>query len=224
MVNNNAASLQDFRNFHGMVCNPAAAGRCINEFSGATSIFMPSDYTRPTNEADGGCLNSFRSFDISKILNRVSYYALVLFSFTGLTSLLGCTKFLIGREEQGEISVEEGNIVAESNPELVIDSSVFEYIIKKQAQQQQFEDDLVTSSCNHQFFIKRRFEYDFGGMLTVMMIHLGCVGDEGKTHLVEVYRVKNALLRSVLRYIVLPFEHFLQARNEKGKSSREQTL
>ena len=241
----NKASVKDFSHFHGMLCRPSTAQRCIDEFVGATILFMPLDYNnkkhqtniqsdnKPTKHSPASSsLSHFRTWDASHILTTTSYYGLVLLSFTGLSTLLRQTRFLVGRQEtpatDNSLSSEnqpskilDGKIVAESNPNLVIEESVFDYIIaqeqvnKDPAQQSTLtakHQSAINTSTSEQFYIKRRFEYDFGGLLSVMMIHLGQTGtdSEHKTHLVEVYEIKNAVIRALWSRLVTPFGSLLQ--------------
>ena len=195
-----AASLQDFVNFHGMLCRPSTARHCVNEFRGGTVLFMPNDYgtVSPTTT---NLESRIRSYDCSLSLTTSSYYALVLVTFTGLMTCLGLTKFLVGREKRETIASSNRRVTAESNPDLVIQPGVFDYIAKAQG----------LSSATTNFFVKRRFEYNFGGLLSVMMIHLGhelkessdvVSSGDSQTHLVEVYRIQPTILRFVYRPIL----------------------
>ncbi|KAL7581306.1 hypothetical protein ACA910_006071 [Epithemia clementina (nom. ined.)] len=218
------ATLQDFVNFHGMLCRPSTAQRCIDEFHSGTVLFMPNDYNRMlqqnhlilnnnnyTNKSAAPPLslaNVFAPYDFTLTLTTSSYYALVLVTFTGLLTWLGLTKFLVGREKVEPIidsssSSLSRRVVAESNPHLVIEPCVLDYI--------RIEQNIPSTS---NFFVKRQFEYNFGGMLLVMMIHLGVILNDGSsdtsdaaaaaaaatTHLVEVYRIQPTIVRVLYRY------------------------
>lgn len=151
------ASLEDYTNFHGMLCHPATATRCIGSFTGSI-FFAPSDDTRNLERYD--CTGG--------ILSLCSYYLLVLMSFTGLSTLLRQTEFRTAREysTSNEVTTE---IVSEHDSMLVAEPHVLDYC-KEQTK----------SSSLH---LKRRFEYNFGLVgLSVMMLHLEC--DKKLLHLV----------------------------------------
>jgi len=170
-------SLEDFRNFHGMLCGPITARRCIQAFANSTVLFMPHDYES---------VPSLQIYDSSRpAMNLVSYYGLVLISFTGLWTLLGRTKFLVGREENRKaISTP---LAAETNPDLVVHPRVVDYLQNMNPR-------------STEFALERRFEYDFTGLLSVVMLHISC--NQGKLHLVEVYKVHHAGVGAVLRPII----------------------
>ena len=171
------ASLEDFRNFHGMLCSPATAQRCIQAFSDSTVLFMPHDYEDTP---------SLVAYDSSRpAMNLASYYGLVLVSLTGLWTLLGRTKFLIGREENQKALATP--LSAETNPELVVQPKVLDYLRAR-------------NPDSTEFTLKRSFEYDFTGLLSVIMLHISC--NQGKLHLVEVYKIDHAVLGAVIRPIV----------------------
>ena len=73
------ATLQDFVHFHGMLCHPATAARCIRAFDNGSVLFMPQNYTF-ASLADYDCAGG--------TLTLWSYYALVLVSLTGLWIVL----------------------------------------------------------------------------------------------------------------------------------------
>lgn len=80
------ASLEDFSNFHSMVCNPNASQRCINAFESV--VFMPRFYKKI----------GIAYFDFTRVLNLFTYYWLVWISFTGISTLLGLTKTICTTE------------------------------------------------------------------------------------------------------------------------------
>ena len=245
-----SASLTDFVNFHGMLCKPSTAFRCINEFRGGTVLFLPNEYnsrcgksqttlvttsavtTSPSATDNRTVLSAqqqeiLNSYDCSVSLTVASYYVLVLVSFTGLLTLLGRTKFLVGRCEKPEkvVTSSSPRIVSESDPRLVIEPFVLDYILQQQQKQQRPNTATTAGGSSSSdkvpsFVIKRRFEYDFGGFCSVMMIHLGLQEEEGednlrhgsggKTHLVEVYQIHPEILRVVFRHIFSFMNRFLQ--------------
>lgn len=162
------ATLTDYTNFHGMMCRPSMAQRCIDSFSG-TILFMPTD-TCPTDIARYDCGNG--------ILNLWSYYLLVIFSLTGLSTLFKQTKFLVAETVplQQVNLIDDETIVSKHNSVLKVDQNILNYVVNQ------------TNSSSLQ--LQRKFEYHFGGLVpvSVMMLHFVC--NKGLLHLVEVYQVE----------------------------------
>ena len=102
---------------------------------------------------------------------------LVLISLTGLSTMLKFTKFKCSKENINKPV--DGPIASISDKELVADESVWAYI-REQSQTQ----DLI---------LQRRFEFEFFGGLSIVMLHLTC--QKNLLHMVEIYRVKNKVLR-----------------------------
>mmetsp|Transcript_28281 Transcript_28281/g.44114 ORF Transcript_28281/g.44114 Transcript_28281/m.44114 type:complete len:152 (+) Transcript_28281:749-1204(+) len=90
-------SLTDYTNFHGMLIRPRKAQACIQSFKGCI-LFMPSDYGRDSATFP---LQDWSPFEV-RSLNLWSYFALVFFSLTGLSTLLNFTKTLDARESDLE--------------------------------------------------------------------------------------------------------------------------
>lgn len=168
-----SASLDDYRNFHGMKCHPSTAQRCINSFNG-TILFMPEhcNFSDPKSIARYDCSDG--------ILNLWSYYLLVLISFTGFSTLCGQTKFLVAEEhvplQQQQFFDVKDIVVSSYNPRLKVDQNVLNYVMKQ------------TESSSLK--LARRFEYHFGGIVPVSVIMLHFVCNKGLLHLVEVYQVE----------------------------------
>lgn len=168
-------SLQDYTHFHGMLCRPSTARRCLQSFDGRV-LFMPVGYQPPLARFDysrpvlvgNWSMNPFTTF---------TYYVLVWISLTGLSTLLKRTKFLQAQETNEAIDG-SSSITAEHCSDLRLDPSVLEYL---------------GNSCT----LRRRFEYDFKiPRLQVTMLH---IEQRGKLSLVEIYRCENWLLRWILR-------------------------
>jgi predicted esterase len=86
---NTGATLSDFRNFHGMLISPSRATLCIDQFAGGKVLFMPG----------GTPAKHYRKYlFLGKFITRFNYYAMTLYSFTMLSSLLSCTQFLAAEE------------------------------------------------------------------------------------------------------------------------------
>jgi len=115
------ATLKEFHAFHSMVCNPLSAQKCIEAFTNGTHgqeqekqgvnyrsesgrnssgsgggggciLFMPSSYRQISSRSDQ--LKEINLHDATGSLNIISYYALVVVSLTGLSTLLGLTDFI----------------------------------------------------------------------------------------------------------------------------------
>ena len=80
------ASMKEFINFHGMLISPSSASRCVSSIDGVV-LFMPTNYR------DRG----IAAFDVT-YLNTLTYYLLVIFSLTGLSTALRLTDFLEAAE------------------------------------------------------------------------------------------------------------------------------
>ena len=201
-------TLDEYVHFHGMLCSPDTAKRCVDSFDG-TILFMPHTYSPAT----------LPSFDCTRpILTVWSYYVLVLFSLTGLSTLLGRTKFLAAHDysvtnaeqQQQQQQVSNGVVdtdlslrirpsttcvISEHDDSLVADPSVWSYVLHQ--------------SGSRALRLVRRFEYEFGfGGLSVVMLHLRCNLD--KLHLVEVYRWKSALARRLFGWFSAVSHHVLR--------------
>jgi hypothetical protein len=190
MLNHNAAqntraTLEDYIHFHGMLCNPGTAARCIQSFDGSV-LFMPKAAADAANLQ--AC--SLQKYEFSSgRLTLLSYYLLVLVSWTGFLTVIGRTKSLIGREEdvnlplpdlvQAEIAGQRHNLM------LGLDRN------RLLVHVQSIRPDTT------ELFIKRRFEYEFGNIVSVVMLHLVC--DQGRLHLFEIYHMHNPLLRYIVK-------------------------
>ena len=90
-----------FSAFHGMLCGPAIAARCVDSFNG-TILFMPSTY-----EPDKFRNHRERLPHEVKSLTLLKYYALVLFSLTGLCSMLRQTETLDANEDAAALAASD---------------------------------------------------------------------------------------------------------------------
>ncbi|GAX27749.1 hypothetical protein FisN_13Hh151 [Fistulifera solaris] len=168
-----------------MLCQPATAAKCIRSFDGSI-LFMPKAVADAANLQ--AC--SLQKYEFSSgRLTLLSYYLLVLVSWTGFLTLIGRTKFLIGREEDGNLPLPD-RVQAEKagkrhNLDLGLDRN------RLLAHVQSVRPDTT------ELFIKRRFEYEFGNIVSVVMLHLVC--DQGRLHLFEIYHMHNPLLRYIVK-------------------------
>lgn len=71
--------MQDYIDFHGMLCVPSVASKCIDSFNGKI-LFMPRDYK--SKGIDRYCYSR---------ISLIDYYTLVVYSLTGLSTLLNMT-------------------------------------------------------------------------------------------------------------------------------------
>ena len=170
-------TLNEFTAFHGMVCNPMSAKRCIDYFNGGALFASQTDYEK----------DDLETFDYTRTpirLNLFSYYALVVFSCTGLLSLLGHTRAPTIQEENAILKVNEtgrDEVAIHSNSlhnipgakALIIPRKTLRYISERS-----------NSAPSQEILFMRRFEFEFGSLLSVIMCHLEC---NGKRFLVEVY-------------------------------------
>jgi hypothetical protein len=153
-------------------------------------------------------------------LTIMKYYLLVLFSLTGPCTLLGQTQVLRAVDGLNETLPQQtiDSVVVRSTATkdlLSIPCNVLDYIRRQSVNLDKVNDQVVTSSTNSLppnggddnnnnliVVLKRRFEFDFGGYLSVMMLHLVC--SRGRMHLVEVYRfqTEKSLLGRVVSLVL----------------------
>jgi hypothetical protein len=149
----NMASMNEFINFHGMLTSPSSAMRCVSSINGVI-LFMPSNYK------DRG----ISAYQVTN-LSTITYYLLVIFSFTGLSTKLQMTEFLESTED-----LDKGL----NSPEVTDDIIAF---ISEQS-------DIPATELK----VIRRFSYNFTlPGLKVKMFHLSDCRPNGKLHLVEIY-------------------------------------
>ena len=145
---------KEFTTFHGMLCNPMSANRCIKAFNG-TILFMPSNYKE----------KGIATYHTTN-LNLVTYYLLVLWSLTGLSTLLRMTHFIETKED-----LKNGLI----SPEITED--IVTYINQESGSDQ-----------GNQLTVIRRYAFYFRLCgVRVKMFHLQSSDKADKLHLVEIY-------------------------------------
>jgi hypothetical protein len=180
-------SLKDYTNFHGMLCSVGTARRCIQSFNGVAIFADQSIYNDDNTDLSTVDYNKKGALLGLSVLN---YYLLVLFSLTGACTLLGQTEFLESRDGLSEqFHLEQKDVTVRSKKiqnQLCMPSKVLEYIRASSAGGT--ENNLADPAASNMVVLKRRFEYNFGGCISVMMLHFEC--SRGKTHLVEVYRIE----------------------------------
>lgn len=169
-------TMEEYTNFHGMVCSYKTAQRCIQSFEHGNILFLPSHYTKET----------LPNYDCSApgMTTPFSYFLLVILSFTGLSTLLGLTTFRIAEEYNDEDNDDKKDkqsavISSNYNSKLRVEPYVLEY-----CQQQTGASSLR---------LKRRFEYHFHLIsIEVVMLHFQCNLD--RLHLIEIYHVNNPII------------------------------
>lgn len=142
-----APSIKDYTRFHGMLIGSRSAKRCIDSFTGKV-IFMPSCYSRTDDFRLIGS-DTISPWEVEG-LNLATYYALVAFSLTGLSTLLGLTQTIDARESD-DLSATSGDLLptlkSHASPRLEVDNAVLEYLVQG--------DD----GCSAR--LVRRFEFNF---------------------------------------------------------------
>lgn len=181
------ASLTEYERFHGMLVGPGSAQRCIESFNGRI-LFMPSSYSR---DADSFPAKGRSPWEPST-LNLFTYYLLVLFSLTGLSTLLGQTSVLDARALSSDSDSDglerQRQLCSAETPRLVVDQIALDYLVAPGS----------SRPLAHAVQLKRRFEYNFKlAGVRVVMLHFISLGPDGTPvfdaagneilHLVEVY-------------------------------------
>eukprot|EP00751_Fragilariopsis_kerguelensis_P008354 CAMPEP_0170801190 /NCGR_PEP_ID=MMETSP0733-20121128/28372_1 /TAXON_ID=186038 /ORGANISM="Fragilariopsis kerguelensis, Strain L26-C5" /LENGTH=318 /DNA_ID=CAMNT_0011153823 /DNA_START=173 /DNA_END=1129 /DNA_ORIENTATION=+ len=88
-------SLNEYQAFHGMLCRPKTAQRCIESFAKGVGLFTDQEtYDRYNNNSDYHHLGNYDFNRTAFPLTVWTYYALVICSLTGLCSLLRITNYL----------------------------------------------------------------------------------------------------------------------------------
>ena len=97
-----APSLDEYKSFHGMLCRPKTAKRCIEIFNNGVALFADQKEYEYDDD-DINHLNHLSNFDFNNNtaelgsglpFNIWTYYLLVVLSLTGLCSLLRITQCL----------------------------------------------------------------------------------------------------------------------------------
>lgn len=94
-----ALGASPYHRFHGMLCGPAVAAQCISAFDG-TIVFMPATYRPEDFAAAVREERTLMPYEV-QALTLLKYYLLVLWSMTGLCSLLRQTQTVDASELVG---------------------------------------------------------------------------------------------------------------------------
>ena len=221
------ASVQDFIAFHGMFCLPSTARRCVDSFVGGGGggggvILFADAQTYKSNDKEQLISGDFSHKRRGRYfgLNVFNYYLLVLCSGTGLSSLLGWTKLTLQQttsDEPHQVIISPSNshtttIASKTHPQLQVTPLCLNYLLEEtrihdRKGNKKEEDD-------PKLVLKERFEYEFGGILEVMMLHFICVRS-GKRHLVEVYEWKSPVIQYIVSKVFAAV-HALEVRVRGG--------
>jgi hypothetical protein len=201
-------SIEDYTRFHAMLCGASASSRCLNSFDG-TILFGSHEYYSSGKE--------LATFDYSRTrfgLNLITYYILVVFSLTGLSTLLGRTHLRRQRQES-KIFIsgdESADIKSEAHKELRVPPHVIDYILEQSRLSGQ-----KSSSEVPELKLTQRFEFEFADdFCSVLMLHFRC--SYGKKHLVEVYKLKTSLSQKLSNYVWWIIERFNPVRMKRPRT------
>jgi len=226
-------TLQDYTAFHGMLCLPDVAQRCIQSFEDGVSLFASQqdydDFTRGKKK--------IADFDFNIILfpfNIWTYYLLTLLSLTMFSSLFSCTKVIETTErihgfdaggkdrprkpgirfKKGDNKHFESSVTTRKGP-LRLPPEALDHIIDRSAvlgplpvdngikYQTNSIEGMSNENTTPEIVLLRKFEFDFGGFLSVMMLHFVCTN--GRMHLVEIFRYDTGTIIGLLgRILILP--------------------
>ena len=156
-------TLAEFESFHAMLPRPGVARRCVAAFQN-TIVFAPASYTDADFPAHGDS-----RYEVKR-LTVLAYWLLVLASFTGLSTLLGCTDVIDARDVDVINEREVDDVLPPHG--LHPSEAMMAYVRRKAGER--------VRPC-------RRFEFNFRlAGLAVVMLHFrgettGCL------HLVEIY-------------------------------------
>lgn len=203
-------SLSDYTAFHGMLCRPDAARRCLESFQNGVVLFADQQIYDSINEENAPISDS--DFGISPFpLNVWTYYLLVLASLTGFCSVMRRTRVVQAikydnNNESGDkpLRFRKGDlttIVSATRIPLRLPPEALEYVIDRSIDLGPVSPRTATTERTEtngkpisgeaqtipEITLVRRFEYDFGNTLSVMMLHFACTN--GRMHLVEIYTV-----------------------------------
>ena len=203
--------MQEYTAFHGMLCRPKTARRVIQSFSGGVLLFAHQN-VYDAAVAGNADLAHYDCRVAPIRLNVWTYYMLVAMSMTGGCSLLGYRRVIAAIEYNTNDTTEERRLRYRRGEKSFIESSkpssmlplrlpheAVDYVID---QSMQVEGGAHTASVQEVTLI-RKFEYDFGGFLSVMMLHFLC--SNGRTHLVEIFQINTRTVPGIIANAMLTF-------------------
>lgn len=201
-------TLDEYRAFHSMVCPPRVAQRCIDSVVRSGGVFL---FGTPGAHARGRA-------DFSGSTGMWSYYLLVLYSLTGLSTLLGLTDEVDAREfPAGDESPapQEGSkwLRSDRNESVAVSREAIDYCRCATFCTKSKHSSEGCAEGSQSIRLRRRFEYDFRLIgANVIMLHFtttnnaGSVNDNKRVgnvslHVVEVYQFRSPLVRAIERVI-----------------------
>ena len=160
-------TLAEFERFHAMLPRPGVARRCVAAFQN-TIVFAPASYT----DADDFPAHGDSRYEVKR-LTVFAYWLLVLASFTGLSTLLGCTDTIDARAVDVINEREVDDVLPPHG--LHPSEAMMAYVRRKAGER--------VRPC-------RRFEFNFrlAGLAVVMLHFRG--ETTGRLHLVEIYHAR----------------------------------
>ena len=160
-------TLAEFERFHAMLPRPGVARRCVAAFQN-TIVFAPASYT----DADDFPAHGDSRYEVKR-LTVFAYWLLVLASFTGLSTLLGCTDTIDARAVDVINEREVDDVLPPHG--LHPSEAMMSYVRRKAGER--------VRPC-------RRFEFNFrlAGLAVVMLHFRG--ETTGRLHLVEIYHTR----------------------------------
>ena len=175
--------VEQYRSFHGMVCPPHVSRECIRRFENGSVLFLPCDYKD----------DELERYECGETLNLISYYALVWFSLTGLSTALGLTHVVEAREfakwKTREMQEESGDHAAQATPSFLLSLPLEKAALSSNLEPRILVTDYVlnhlsnhhrrrchdlqrSTSSSITLRLSRAFEYDFRLVgLNVIMLH-----------------------------------------------------
>jgi hypothetical protein len=185
-----------------MLCSPATAQRAIDGLSEGRALFIPMGYMGDLQLVDYGGPGRLGPIEWPKRLNLISYYLLVIYSLTGLSTLLGLTRTLVAEECNLPLQIDKG-FQSKYHPNLQVKPDMLAYLVSE-----------AGGDKSSGVVLKRHFAYSFGGLapIDVIMLHIEC---NNKLSLLEVYHCHNPLVQWILDN---PVYHAVMKHNTKSKN------
>jgi len=160
-------TLRDYTRFHGMHIGPVAARRCVGSFADGVIVFAPS--SQISDELPGVGRSRFEV----ETLTLLNYYALVLATLTGVSTVLGLTEIVEAKDWEHDTGAGRSEHPLDPSP------TICEYLARR---------------AGSPATPIRRFEFNFKLVaLRVVMMHFRSADPE-RLHLVEFYEWRPQLL------------------------------
>jgi hypothetical protein len=219
-------TIQDYKALHSMVCSPSQARRCLNSFNGAILFADCSVFNKPDVSAKDLDLVDYNHSVVP--LNVVTYYLFVIVSFSGICTLLGYTQMTHSLENRKFTKAScrnEGGTTAtfvQSNrhPELRVPYSTIDYLLDLSAKKvySMGTPSMSSSSSSSssptrlpprpELYLTQRFEFEFGSLYQVMMLHFES-SDGRQKHLLEIYKFHSPILGTLVNSLIWSMNQIL---------------